>query len=105
KAAGLAKRVLAGRRIGRVAAGVRDPCDVAERPYVLVPPDAEQVVDLDAPLLVEWQLPLTQQRVRRDASRPDERARRDLLPISERHLVGRDRGERRVDVDLDPALS
>ena len=58
EAAGLAKRVLAGRRVGRVAAGVRDTCAVAERPYVLVPPYAEQVVDLDAALLVEWQLPL-----------------------------------------------
>src|SRR5205823_799420 len=88
---GLAEGVLAGRRIGPVAARVRDIGTVAERPDVLVATHAQKLVDLDMALLVERQRPLAQSRVRSYARRPDERVRRDLCPVAEDRLLGRDR--------------
>jgi hypothetical protein len=51
----LAEGVLAGRRVGPVAARVGDERTVAERPHVLVPANPKQLVHLDAALLVQRQ--------------------------------------------------
>ena len=105
QAPGLAERVLARGRVGPVALRVGDERAVAERPDMLVPAHAKHLVDLDAALLVERQRPLAQEGVRRDPGRPDERARRDPRSVAEDGVVGGDRLERRLDVDLHPALA
>jgi len=53
EAPSLAECVLGRRRVGTVAARVRDARAVTERPHVLLPVYAEQLADLDAALLVE----------------------------------------------------
>ena len=57
-----------------------------------------------AALLVDRQRPLAQDGIRRDAGRPDDHVGGDLRPVPEHGLVGGDRLERGLDVDLDPAL-
>src|SRR5207245_9932051 len=99
----LAEGVLGGGRVGLGRVTVRHARAVPQRPHVLVLADPQELVDLDAPTLVERNAELAQQWVRPHTGRPDERSRRDARSVAAHGIVRRDRLECRADVNLDAA--
>src|SRR5439155_10068138 len=89
----LAERMLGRRRIGSVRAAIRHVRGIAERPHVLVAPDAQKLVYLDPMPVVERQAQLGEERMRPHARRPDDGVSRDAQTVAQHRLVRADRLE------------